>query len=215
MKNLAVDISVVYQDKDILVANKPSGLLCVPGLREPDNLFDTLRKHFPDIRVVHRLDMATSGIVLFALNYEAQRGLSRLFEQRKIEKLYQAVVAGRVLENVGEVHAPLICDWPNRPKQKVDWLSGKASSTYFECYEKNEEFSRVLLKPITGRSHQLRLHMLQIGHPILGDALYHRDGSQNISRRLLLHAEKIRFRHPITDEDVFIECPADFDLFLK
>jgi len=195
-------LSLVYQDDNIIAVNKPSGLLSVPGLSEPDNLLDQVQSHFPNARVVHRLDMPTSGIILFALNYESQRGLSRLFEQRKIQKRYVAIVDGRLSSQYGEVHSPLICDWPKRPKQKIDWLEGKASSTYFSVLTSDAGSSRVDLKPITGRTHQLRVHMLQIGHPILGDAFYNKNNSENRASRLLLHAEEISFVHPISRRDI-------------
>lgn len=203
-------LSLVYQDSDIIAVNKPSGLLSVPGLSEPDNLFDHVRSAFPNARVIHRLDMPTSGIILFALNHQTQRGLSRLFELREVNKRYVAIVDGRLANRQGEVHSPLICDWPNRPKQKVDWIEGKPSSTFFSLITTSTDSSRIALSPITGRTHQLRVHMLQIGHPILGDRFYNKNNSELRASRLMLHAEHISFTHPITKLDITINCQADF-----
>eukprot|EP01024_Parvocaulis_polyphysoides_P004840 TRINITY_DN11204_c0_g1_i1.p1 TRINITY_DN11204_c0_g1~~TRINITY_DN11204_c0_g1_i1.p1 ORF type:complete len:148 (+),score=8.10 TRINITY_DN11204_c0_g1_i1:28-444(+) len=124
-------IQLVHENGNYIVVNKPSGLLCVPGLKEPDNLFDRVKQKFPAARTVHRLDMSTSGLVLFALSYEAQKALSHLFEKRKIKKKYRAKVAGLVEPQYGEIHSPIICDWPKRPRQKIDWLNGKLGSTFF------------------------------------------------------------------------------------
>lgn len=207
-------IDILYQDANFIAVNKPSGLLCVPGLKEPDNLLDRVLAQFPHARTVHRLDMSTSGIVLFALNYEMQKLLSQLFEKRQIEKSYIAVVDGFVKSQTGEIHSPLICDWPNRPKHMVDWSNPKSkkASTYFSRieYDDNSDNTRVYLKPYTGRTHQLRIHMLQIGHPILGDELYHLGGSLGKARRLLLHAEKLEFEHPHSNESILLNCEPDF-----
>ncbi len=167
-------IEIVYQDNDFVVANKPSGLLCVPGLSEPDNLFDRVKCQYANARVVHRLDMPTSGLVIFALHHEAQKQMGKLFELRQVRKTYSAKVYGELQALCGEIESPLICDWPNRPKQKIDWLSGKPASTFFEKQEylSEENVTRIKLYPHSGRTHQLRVHMLQIGHPILGDQFY-------------------------------------------
>ncbi|SMF30685.1 ribosomal large subunit pseudouridine synthase A [Alteromonadaceae bacterium Bs31] len=205
-------MDIVYQDPHIIVINKPANLLTVPGLSSPDNAFDKIKHTFPNSRVVHRLDMATSGLVIFAQSYAAQRALGKLFEQRQIHKEYLAVVHGTMQALCGEIVSPMICDWERRPKQKIDWLGGKRAHTCFSvispCTVNN--LTRVLLKPITGRSHQLRLHMLQLGHPILGDQLYHFSDSQNKSSRLLLHAQQLQFKHPITDKKLNIACKATF-----
>ena len=205
-------IAIVHQDSDILVVDKPSGLLCVPGLKEPDNLFDRVKSFFPNARVVHRLDMSTSGLVIFALNHAAQKKLGHFFESKKIEKQYLAVVDGNLKQNCGEVVAPLVCDWINRPKQIVDWHSGKSAHTFYQKISTSEKTSTMRLKPITGRTHQLRLHMLHIGHPILGDNLYNLNGSEKKAKRLLLHAWKLRFNHPISNKLISLECEANFDL---
>ena len=205
-----MNITIIYQDPDLLIVNKPSGLLCVPGLVDPDNLHDRVKQHFANARVIHRLDMATSGLVIFALHYEAQKAMGRLFEQRQMQKQYTAIVHGQMHQSYGEIHSPLICDWPNRPLQKVDWLSGKASLTYYRLQEQHATQSRVELHPITGRTHQLRVHMLQIGHPILGDNLYNLDNSQQQAKRLLLHATQLNFKQPLTGENLEIRCEPDF-----
>ncbi len=206
------NITVLYQDEDFIAVEKPSGLLCVPGLVEPDNLFDRVKSAFPNARVVHRLDMYTSGIVLFGLHYEAQKGLNQLFEKRLIEKQYIAIVDGLIEEELGEIHSAIICDWPNRPRQKLDWINGKHASTHYRILsrDKADNSTRVLLKPVTGRTHQLRVHMLQIGHPILGDQLYPKNGSNLKRKRLTLHAEELAFNHPITNGPIKICSQVQF-----
>lgn len=215
-KPASKDHVIIFRDAHFIAVNKPSGLLCVPGLKEPDNLFDRVKSEFASARVVHRLDMGTSGLVLFALNKETQAAMGKLFEQRKISKIYIAKVSGQVAPSSGEIHSPLICDWPARPKQKIDWLAGKPSSTCFKVLERNphENHSRVQLLPYTGRSHQLRVHMLQIGHPILGDELYNpaasSDSSSDSQSRLYLHAQALSFIHPFNGTPLTLECPPDF-----
>lgn len=206
------NITILYQDEDFIAVEKPPGLLCVPGLVEPDNLFDQVKSAFPNARVVHRLDMYTSGIVLFGLHYEAQKRLNLLFEKRLIEKQYIAIVDGLIEQECGEIHSAIICDWPNRPRQKLDWINGKHASTEYRILsrDKTENSTRVLLKPFTGRTHQLRVHMLQIGHPILGDQLYPKDGSNLKRKRLTLHAEKLKFNHPLTNSPIKICSEVQF-----
>ncbi len=205
-------LNIIFQDDDLIAVDKPSGLLCVPGLKEPDNLHDRVKAVFANARVVHRLDMSTSGIVLFALHHEAQKRIGKLFEQRLIKKHYAAIVDGLVTQQHGEVHSRLICDWPNRPKQKVDWQNGKYASTYYSVISRNQEKNRtrVQLKPITGRTHQLRVHMQQLGHPILGDKLYNQNSSENKYERLTLHAELLSFDHPFNCAPIIIQSKAGF-----
>lgn len=206
------DHLIIYRDEHFIAVNKPSGLLCVPGLISPNNLLHQIKTNFESALVVHRLDMATSGIVLFALHKLAQTHLSRLFEQRKISKIYLAEVDGMVAASCGEIHSPLICDWPARPRQKIDWNNGKPSSTTFKVLSRNPllNVSRLQLMPFTGRSHQLRVHMLQIGHPILGDELYNSNDRATPPSRLHLHAEKLTFIHPFSQQTVSIHCTPDF-----
>lgn len=203
---------IIYRDEHFIAVNKPPGLLCVPGLIEPGNLFDQIKISFESALVVHRLDMGTSGVIVFALHKQAQIELGRLFEQRKVKKTYIAEVHGIIIASNGEIHAPLICDWPARPRQKIDWIQGKASSTTFKVLSRNrpQNSSRVQLTPFTGRSHQLRVHMLQIGHPILGDALYAPSASDASPPRLRLHSMSLAFVHPFSKQVVTIYCAPDF-----
>ena len=209
-----------FQDAHLLIVNKPAGLLSVPGRGEDkqDCLSARIQQLFPDALVVHRLDMATSGLMVFARGEAMQRELSRMFREREVTKRYVALVAG-VLENeVGEIDLPLIVDWPNRPKSKVDYESGKPSLTRYRLLgisidtasptqdERNLVTSRVELEPITGRTHQLRLHLASIGHPIIGDTLY--DG--RIAERLMLHATRLAFDHPITAKPLYFESDAPY-----
>jgi tRNA pseudouridine32 synthase / 23S rRNA pseudouridine746 synthase len=205
-------IDVIYQDEHLIAVNKPSGVLSVPGLVSDDNLLDRALKYFPNSRTVHRLDMNTSGLLLFAQSYPAQKGLNQLFARGAIKKRYKALVAGIVQADAGEMVLPLIADWPNRPKQKIDWQVGKASHTFFRTLKRCAQSDSTLLDlfPITGRSHQLRVHCLGIGHPILGDQLYHLNNSHLQKPRLMLHAEQISLVHPITALPLSIHCPVDF-----
>lgn len=205
-------IDVIYQDEHLIAVNKPTGVLSVPGLVSDDNLLDRALKYFPNSRTVHRLDMNTSGLLLFAQSYPAQKALNQLFSRGAVKKRYKAMVAGLVHADAGEMALPLICDWPNRPRQKIDWLVGKASHTFFRTLWRCEQSDASLLDlfPVTGRSHQLRVHCLGIGHPILGDQLYHQDGSHLKMPRLMLHAEQITLPHPITAAPLTINCPVDF-----
>jgi tRNA pseudouridine32 synthase/23S rRNA pseudouridine746 synthase len=194
-------LAIVYQDDELLLLEKPSGLLSVPGrgADKQDSLLTRVRKRFPQAECVHRLDMETSGLMLLALGKQAQTVLNSLFRQRKIHKDYVAVVDGRVAPGGGEICLPLICDWPNRPRQKVDYVNGKPSTTRYRVLEHSAQHgtTRVALKPETGRSHQLRVHMQSLGHSILGDPLYAAPGPRDRAMRLLLHASGLSFRHPV------------------
>ncbi|WP_337843104.1 RluA family pseudouridine synthase [Rheinheimera sp.] len=205
-------LDILYQDDAILVLNKPSGLLTVPG-KAPEH-FDSLdyrvRRVWPHARIVHRLDMATSGLVVMAMHLDAQRHLNRQFQQRTTQKRYMAVLEGQIRTSQGAVELPLICDWPNRPKQKVCFEYGKPALTYFEVLEKNADSSRVLLKPVTGRSHQLRVHMQWLGHPILGDKFYASEQGYQKAERLLLHAFSLAFVHPVTANELYFEASCPF-----
>jgi len=199
---------ILFQDEHLLIVNKPAGLLSVPGRGEDkqDCLSARIQQRFPNALVVHRLDMATSGLMVFARGEAMQRELSRMFREREVTKRYVALVAG-VLENeVGEIDLPLIVDWPNRPKRKVDHESGKPSLTRYRLLGIEDGDSRVELEPITGRTHQLRLHLASIGHPIIGDTLY--DG--RIAERLMLHATRLAFDHPITAKPLYFESDTPY-----
>lgn len=212
MTDLPLDI--LYLDNDLLIANKPAGLLCVPG-KGPDKqdcLYNRALKFNPNARVAHRLDQGTSGIVMFPLNYLTLKNLTRKFEAREIHKRYLAVVEGLLEADEGEIKLPLICDWPNRPLQKVCLEHGKAAHTKYRVLGRNQEqnTTRVLLEPVSGRTHQLRVHMLSLGHPILGDGLYAPEPIRAKAPRLLLHAFQLWLDHPISHVPVQIESPADF-----
>lgn len=205
-------LEIVYQDNDLVVLNKPSGLLTVPGrlAEHKDCLQNRVQKVLPTATIVHRLDMATSGIILMALNKSAHVNISRQFEKRQTEKSYIARVYGKVEKQSGSVDEPLICDWPNRPKQKIDHENGKKSLTHYHVISYQENSTLVELTPITGRSHQLRVHMLSIGHPILGDRLYAHDKALTISPRLQLHARWLKISHPVTQQSLTFNAPCPF-----
>jgi tRNA pseudouridine32 synthase/23S rRNA pseudouridine746 synthase len=200
----------IYTDDDLIIVDKPSGLLSVPGKTEPDCLEARIRKDYPESLTVHRLDMATSGVMVFARNAKAQRHLGLQFEKRMTEKLYIARVSGRPEKNKGAIDLPLITDWPNRPKQMVCHERGKASVTDWKVLEREDKAARLALYPRTGRSHQLRVHMLAIGHPILGDRLYAPDDAFNAAPRLQLHAHKLRLRKPTGGEWIEFEAACPF-----
>lgn len=197
-------LDILYEDPYILALNKPAGLLAVPGKSEDkkDSLALRVISRFPDALIVHRLDMATSGIMIMALNKDIHRDLSKQFQDRLVNKTYVAVVDGFITDKTGSIDLPLITDWPNRPLQKVDFDIGKASLTHYKVLEYFDlnNTTRVELKPETGRTHQLRVHMQSIGHAILGDRLYASEAAQKKAARLLLHASQLSFSHPITGE---------------
>ena len=219
------DLDILCQDESLLVVNKPAGLLAVPGrgADKADSLISRVHERFSDALVVHRLDMATSGLMLLARGAEMQRHLSGLFRERRVGKRYVAILSGQVNGVAGEVDLPLSSDWPNRPRQKVDILAGKPSLTRYRLltyphiplclpvpqHESGLGASRVELEPVTGRTHQLRVHMAAIGHPIIGDALYGGDvGGRAV--RLLLHARMLSFMHPVSGKLLTVECEAPF-----
>jgi tRNA pseudouridine32 synthase/23S rRNA pseudouridine746 synthase len=210
--SLSVDsgFDLIYPDDFLLVANKPAGLLAVPGrgADKQDCLSSRVQKEFPDALIVHRLDMATSGLIVFARGMEIQSNLSRLFRERMVTKHYVAIVTGKLEFSEGEVNLPLTADWPNRPRQKVDTQLGKLSLTRYRILQHDAitNTTRLELEPVTGRTHQLRVHMAAIGHPILGDALY----GENASGRLLLHACSLCFAHPHGNEILSLENSPPF-----
>lgn len=192
-----VPLDVVHVDHEILVVNKPHGLLSVPGkgAHLADCLLARVQAAFPEALLVHRLDRDTSGIMVFALTSHAQRHLGLQFEKRHTKKTYVARVWGHLPEKTGTVDLPLMVDWPNRPLQMVDHEKGRPAVTDWRLMRKSEHESRVRLYPKTGRSHQLRVHMKEIGHPILGDPFY-AEGAARDFPRLMLHSEALRLRHP-------------------
>ncbi|QJR80392.1 RNA pseudouridine synthase [Alteromonas pelagimontana] len=205
-------LTIIYRDDDIVVANKPGGLLSVPG-KAPihrDSLIARVQRVFPTATVVHRLDMATSGVMIMALNKASHRHLSRQFETRNTHKRYFARVDGNVQNNYGEITLPLICDWPNRPKQKVDHEHGKPALTRYEVVRRKDDETLVALLPVTGRSHQLRVHMLSIGHVILGDRLYADEVIKGKAERLQLHAQSLIITHPTSGNWLRFEAPMPF-----
>jgi tRNA pseudouridine32 synthase / 23S rRNA pseudouridine746 synthase len=205
-------LDIIYQDEDILILNKPSGLLTVPGKapEHKDSLDFRVRLVWPLARIVHRLDMATSGLVVMAMHAQSQRDLNRQFELRQTSKRYFALVEGQIAADSGAVDLPLLCDWPNRPKQMVHFDSGKPSLTYFKVLERNAQRTKVELTPVTGRSHQLRVHMLWLGHPILGDKFYGTEQGKASVARLQLHAGSLRFRHPGSGTELYFESECPF-----
>jgi len=208
-----IKLDILFQDDNLIVLNKPSGLLSVPGRGEEkqDCMLSRLQAEYPGALVVHRLDMPTSGIIMFALNKDMQKAMGHLFEKKLIYKQYFAKVHGLLKEKKGIINQPLITDWVNRPKQKIDYENGKPSQTRFTLISTtNDNNSFVKLEPVTGRSHQLRVHMSSIGHAILGDELYGTYQTRNESFRLLLHAEKVSFTDPLTNNSIDIHCPVDF-----
>jgi tRNA pseudouridine32 synthase / 23S rRNA pseudouridine746 synthase len=188
---------VLHEDAQLLVLDKPAGLLSVPGKGEhlADCLLGRAQAAFPDVLLVHRLDRDTSGVMVFAMTPAAQRHLGLQFEKRQVKKTYVARVWGQLEPKDGTVDAPLIVDWPNRPRQKIDWDTGKSAVTDWKVQRYEDYATRVRLFPQTGRSHQLRVHMLSLGHPILGDPFY-ATGEALDASRLMLHATELRLRHP-------------------
>ena len=190
-------LDILHDDHEVVVVAKPSGLLSVPG-KGPDLtdcLITRVQAVFPTALLVHRLDRDTSGVMIFALTPHAQRHLGLQFEKRQTRKTYVARVAGQITEKTGTVDLPLIVDWPNRPRQMVDHENGRQAVTDWRVVRTDAAETRVRLMPRTGRSHQLRVHMLAIGHPILGDPFY-ATGPARDYPRLMLHSETLQFRHP-------------------
>ena len=207
-------IDIVFQDDALVIVAKPSGLLSVPGRGEDnqDCVATRLAVHLPDALVVHRLDMATSGLMAFARGKPAQRQLSIAFAEREVRKRYVAIVDGPLASPIGQIDLPLLTDWPNRPRQKVDPVHGKAALTHYQVlgHDAGTGGTRVSLEPVTGRTHQLRVHLWAIGHPIVGDALYAPDAVRDRSPRLLLHAEWLCLPHPLSGELLQFQQPAPF-----
>ncbi len=215
-------IDLVFEDSALLVLNKPSGLLSVPGkgADKQDCLSLRVQQLYPEALIVHRLDMATSGLLLMARSLAVQRLLSMAFASREVQKRYVAVVNGTVNGQVNSdplaswqlIDLPIAPDWPNRPIQKIDLQHGKPSQTQYRLlsYDVAIDTSRLELAPITGRTHQLRVHLQALGHPILGDALYASDAVLAKSNRLLLHASALHLTHPVSGDMMKFESPPPF-----
>lgn len=206
-----MSLEIIYQDEYLIAINKPGGLLSVPGLggANQDSAATRVLAMNQDAKVVHRLDCLTSGIMLIAVGIKMQRELSRQFHDRKINKQYVAVVRGVLSEQQGIIDIPMRGDPDDRPRQIVDYEQGKASSTRWKVISEDNGFTRLSLEPITGRTHQLRIHCIAIGHIIVGDTLYG-DEQETQEDRMLLHAEKIGFFHPATGEAMTLVAPCDF-----
>lgn len=203
-------LSYIFTDDDLIIVEKPSGLLSVPGKTEPDCLEARIRADFPEALTIHRLDMATSGVMVFARNANAQRHIGLQFEKRMTEKTYLARVWGQLAKDEGQIDLPLITDWPNRPRQMICHERGKTSLTEWKVIGREDAVTRVELYPKTGRSHQLRVHMLTIGHPILGDRLYAPENAYEAAPRLQLHAHKLKLRKPTGGDWIEFVSPCNF-----
>jgi tRNA pseudouridine32 synthase/23S rRNA pseudouridine746 synthase len=206
-----VPLDILYQDDQIIVANKPAGLLSVPGKLEgrEDCLVTRLQAAHWDALLVHRLDCDTSGVIIFARTKQAQGFLGQEFEQRRAKKTYVARVMGEMAEDSGHVDLPLGADWPNRPRQMVSHEHGRPAQTDWQVIGRAPGETRVRLSPLTGRSHQLRVHMLALGHPILGDPIYATGAARDFPR-LMLHAETLGLHHPRSGDWVEFTAPCPF-----
>ena len=202
---------MIHHDHELLLVNKPSGLLSVPGKGEhlADCLITRVQAVFPEALLVHRLDRDTSGVMVFAMSAPAQRHLGLQFEKRQVRKSYVAELFGELGPKSGTVDLPLVVDWPNRPLQKVDHDNGRPAQTDWKVLRIKDGRTRVRLYPKTGRSHQLRVHMLALGHPIMGDPFY-ATGEALDAPRLMLHAEELRLRHPDGGRGMAFRAPVPF-----
>lgn len=206
-------LQIIYQDAHLIAIDKPASLLSVPGRGADlqDCALHRVQQRFPHALLVHRLDEATSGLLLFALSPATQKALNKAFETRQVQKIYHACVHGADLPENGVVDAPIAIDWPQRPLRKIDFETGKCAITHYQSLSKNEHSAQALcrLEPQTGRTHQLRLHLQHIGHPIVGDRLY---GLPNdMSPRLMLHATGLQLQHPAdARQALHLECPTPF-----
>ena len=205
-------LEILFEDNSVLAVDKPEGLLTVPGKRPDlaDCLFARVQSQYEDALLIHRLDLSTSGVVVFARNRAAQRNIGLQFERRHAEKIYHARVHGIVAPPAGKIELPLAADWPNRPLQKVDFDDGRPAVTEWEVLNFEQDASRLKLMPKTGRSHQLRVHMKEIGHPIIGDPLYGCSDSGIAADRLQLHAHLLRIRHPENGKEIAFTSPCPF-----
>lgn len=205
-------LDIIHADDDVLVLSKPANLLSVPGNKQghADCLETRALNEFPSARVVHRLDRGTSGLFIMALNPKAHRHLGLQFEKRQTQKTYIAEVIGIVKEDQGHIDIPMRTDWYNRPKQMVDTYFGREAITDWKVILRGEATTRLELHPKTGRSHQLRVHLQELGHPILGDSFYAPDHAVAMSERLLLHAERLEVFHPKNGNRVTFKDPCPF-----
>ncbi len=201
---------IIYQDDFIIAINKPQALLSVPGIgpEKQDCAIARLLEIEATAKVVHRLDCYTSGIMIFAIGIEMQRALSKIFHDRKIQKEYVALVYDWLPEDSGVIKFPMRCDIDNRPCQIVDYEHGKAATTYWQVIERGKRYTRLLLKPETGRTHQLRVHCAAMEYPIAGDQLYGPEPS--LETRMMLHAESLSFQHPVSGKDLLLKSPVEF-----
>lgn len=206
-----MSVEIIYQDEYFIAINKPGGLLSVPGLggANQDSVATRMMAMNSEAKIVHRLDCLTSGIMLLAIGIEAQRELSRQFHDRKIDKQYIAIVHGVLSQQQGVIDIPMRGDPDDRPRQIVDYKQGKASTTQWSVLSVDDNRTRLLLKPVTGRTHQLRVHCSAIGHTIVGDTLYG-DEKEKQEGRMLLHAETISLFHPATGEAMTLTVPCNF-----
>jgi len=206
-------LEIIFLDQYLIVVSKPSGLLSVPGRGEDkaDSMSTRVQAEYPDALVAHRLDRDTSGLLVFPRGSATHRRLSLMFEKREMDKSYVAVVIGKLEHEQGEVNMPLMVDWPNRPRHIVDAANGKPAQTRYKVisFDAASNTSRVALEPITGRTHQLRVHMQALGHPIVGDTLYGGNAAGQLPR-LLLHAHTLDFTHPVTDKTLKLISPLPF-----
>lgn len=205
-------IAILHEDAHLLLVRKPDLLLSVPG-RHPlnkDCLITRLQRDYPGASIVHRLDLDTSGIMVIPLTRECHAHISRQFQQRRVEKTYTAIVWGEPAGDSGEIDLPIAPDWANRPRQVICRERGKSALTRYRVLERRGDRSRLELAPVTGRSHQLRIHTREIGHPILGCDMYAHPEALAMAPRLMLHATTLAFKHPATGEWLRGECPPDF-----
>ncbi|WP_439105918.1 RluA family pseudouridine synthase [Congregibacter sp.] len=208
----AEPVKVIYADDAVLLIRKPDLLLSVPG-RHPlnhDCMITRVQERYADALIVHRLDLDTSGIMIVARGKESQSAISKLFQERAVDKRYRAWVAGNVADDEGKIELPIARDWVNRPLQKICFETGKKSLTYFKVLERKNGNSYLELQPATGRTHQLRIHCREMGHPIMGCDMYAPAAILGTAPRLMLHATRIAFPHPFSGRRIVGHCPAPF-----
>ena len=207
-----MSIETLFKDDHVWVVHKPAGLLSVPGRlpQHADCLISRLQETHPEARTVHRLDCETSGVTVVAMTKSAHRELSRQFHDREVAKTYLAVCAGRLEPREGQCAFPIGMDFMRRPRKQIDYFYGKDALTHWQVLARQDTQTRVKLMPVTGRSHQLRLHLCSLGHPILGDTLYAPESIVALSPRLLLHAHQLAFTHPVTGERLSFQAACSF-----